>query len=421
VLSLISINHIFKIKTFPFLSVTVLGLVGWAVILLSLILLTRSFRRQAFVVFLLFFSFGAWFGPFLEPPADPFEHLRRTHNYCEKKADELPQKNRGFWHYSMSAVVLCGDTSVQDVNRTLLKLNILHGVYQGLLVTALFVLAKNAGLPDRWAFLSCCISFLFFGTNRFSFYSYYSFAPTFSSMFIYWLWTAAFFFKKNSVALVSGILCALLVVPILWVNHLQEVFLLGLLVVVWLSLNTHERIWSYLNTSISAQGGDTVLKKISLFRMVYLSVIIFTLFFLPQWKFFQESVSTLFVRDFWLSNQRVIFSWEGWHLIGKIWGFRVDDTFSWIGLLVIILAIPFFCIGHKSNDKKIRVFLLSVLPFIGYFIPLVHFVWLSNVDVSEYYRLCYSSMFWLFFSYFFWEIEDKLISTARVLCRRRGD
>ncbi len=89
VLSLISINHIFEIKVFPFLSVTVLGLMGWAVILLSLILLTRCFRRQAFVVFLLFFSFGAWFGPFLEPPADPFEHLRRTHNYCEKKADEL--------------------------------------------------------------------------------------------------------------------------------------------------------------------------------------------------------------------------------------------------------------------------------------------------------------------------------------------
>jgi hypothetical protein len=421
ILSLISINHIFKLIPVPYLSVTGVGYLGWGVIILTLIMLSRGFRRNALTVFVLFFSFGVWFGPFLEPPADPLEHLRRTHSFCDVQIDnlptyfdiptevELPTNNKGLWHYSMSGIFLCSDQEKIQAEQMLRRINILHGMYLGILSVGMFILAKSTGMPGRWAFFSCLISFLFFGTNRFSYFSYYSLAPTFTSLFLYWLWTAIFFFRKSFMALTSGVLFGLLLIPILWVNHIQEVFLLSFLLGCWVLLNLHERIWTLAGRSISTS-----------LRSLYLFLVVVLFFILPQIKFFRDFLASFFPRNLWEQNQHIVVHWMGLHLFGRVWEFRVNSTFASIGLLVVLLAVPFFYPGwiRKKNAIKLRVFVLAVLPFIGYFIPLFHFSWLSLVEGREYYRLCYATMFWLFFAYMCWGLEGRFILAIKKVRRR---
>ena len=74
------------------------------------------------------------------------------------------------------------------------------------------------------------ITYLFMGTNRFSFFSYYSLADSSSSLLIYWMWIAAFFFteSKSYRHLLSAVAATLVLTPILYVNHIQEAIFLGI-------------------------------------------------------------------------------------------------------------------------------------------------------------------------------------------------
>ncbi len=238
-LGLVSLDHIFSIFPGFDLSVKSLGFLAWAVLFFTILILSIKFIRQALMVFIFFAALGVWFGPFLEPPSDPLEHLRRTHTYCDQQASGFPDKNMGFWHYSMSATMLCVEESDIEPETQLLKLDLLHGLFQGMLAVILFILGKSAGLPSRWAFLSCCLAFLFFGTDRFSYFRYYSFAPSSSSLGICWLWMALFFFRSQWKEIGFGLFSALILLPVLWVNHMQEAFFLFLLVQLWFILNIY--------------------------------------------------------------------------------------------------------------------------------------------------------------------------------------
>lgn len=130
---------------------------------------------------------------------------------------------------------------------------------------------------------------------------------------------------------------------------------------------------------------------------------LFAIFFvLPQWPVFQEGVSRLFLHDYWQANQEAVFSWQGIDIMGKIWGYRVHDTLGFFGFLPVLL-IPLFVhpqVVRGNRDKKWPILLLGLAPFLVYCIPLLHFVWLSNCvylpsHIRYYYRMCYSSLFWL--------------------------
>jgi hypothetical protein len=93
-----------------------------------------------------------------------------------------------------------------------------------------------------------------------------------------------------------------------------------------------------------------------------------------------------------------VFTKYGAHITGKIWGYRIPDTLGLLGALPLFM-IPLFAYRKffgQNNDKKWLILLLGLLPFIVYCIPLLNFVWLSNCNVlGVYYRVCYSSLFWL--------------------------
>ena len=391
-LSLISLNHLYSFSDLLVVSTTILGVLGWLVITLTVFFLAKSNLKQCFLIFATFVCLGYYLGPYLEPPADPFEHLLRTYDVCEKKSNQIERTNKGLWHYSMSGLILCS-SEYRNATVMLRKIDLLHGLYWGLGLVVLFLLGQNAGLPGRWAFLSALLCFLFFGTNRFSYFSYYSLAASFSSMVIFWIWVTVFFFRKRGKDLLTGLLAALLGLPILWVNHKQEAAFLGAIAVIWLVWNLHERLWR----SFSAKA----------LKSLYLAFIAVILFVLPQIEAFRQILLPWFERNEWEKNQDLIYHWQEIHLIGKFWAYRVNDTLGFMGFLPLILAGLLLLPGFKSRHKEHRgrIILLGILPFLGYLLPLVHFIWVSNNIPEVYYRISYFSMFWLPLCYLLYRLE----------------
>ncbi len=197
--SFISLNHLYPfISFFSELSTRFLGGLGWCSAILALVYFGRGYLRELLILVAAFFIFGVIVGPFLSPAADPMEHLRRVHEEnCGKTAEQVPRENRGLWQYSMVGVLLCTNGEKVDPVQMLRKVDIANGMLWALMAAVLYIFAKRSDLPPQWAFLSVLICFLYLGTNRFSYFRYYSLAPSLISMFIYWLWAAIFFFKNN--------------------------------------------------------------------------------------------------------------------------------------------------------------------------------------------------------------------------------
>jgi len=427
-LSIISLNHLYSFYGDFVISMQILGLLAWLTIFSTLAYLCRWFVKQAVCIFLVFFFIGFLLGPYLEPPADTLDHLKRNYSYFSQGADSIPKKNRGFWHYSMSSNILYFPNISTNPETTLRRIDLLHGVYWAVAMVVLFVLSKSAGLPDRWATLSILIAFLFFGTNRFSYFAYYSLAPGFSSILIYWLWIASFFFKKNIKSILAGLLLAIISLPILRVNHFQESFFMMLIVSVWLFLNVNNKIIDKLSNSdqyvrqtttglITGKIWKGLIRSQKLVISIYVCIIISFFFILPQFEYFQKFCATWFDRNLWIKNQAVVHSWGGVHFMGKIWDYRVFDTLGIMGVVPVLLSFFYFRPGIMKDgmDKKSRIYILGILPFVGFCIPLYHFIWVSNSLVTIYYRLCYSSIFWLSITYFLYHMEVRFAAKSKYI------
>jgi len=389
-MTLVSVNHLSPFCHALQLSSSKLGYLAWATFILSIGVLGHQFWKELSVVFCLFFWLGWSVGPFLEPPGDPLDHLARSYATCGKMSVDMERTNRGLWQYNLLGNILCHERYSLSPKDVLNRIDVANGVFWAIGASILFVVGLRAGLPANWAFFSVCLAFLFMGTNRFSYFSYYSFAASFSSMWIYWLWIATFFFKQQSRYLLPGILAAGVCLPILAVNHIQEAVFLALIVGVWalyflvrsvaLYFSTSHQVWRY-------------------FWWWLFLVLLFGIFFiLPQWSVFQAELRHLFIADNWQAHQDAVITWQGLHFIGKIWKYRVHDTLGFFGILPVLM-IPLFILPkvlEQHNEKKWQILLLGLLPFVVYCVPLLHFVWISNCEILEvYYRICYSSLFWL--------------------------
>ena len=415
-MALISLDHLFPVCSFcAGLPTFALGILSWMTFILTIVLLGRNCLPFLFLLVTAFMVLGFFLGPFLEPPADPLEHLRRVNELtCGKTASDMPQKNRGLWHYSMVGNLLCSDNESIDPEKRLRSIDLVNGLFWGLAVACLHILSLRAGLPCKWAFLSVLICFLFFGTNRFSYFRYYSLAPCFSSLMICWLWTAVFFFKKTLWQTFAGITAALICLPILWVNHNQEAVFLGFIACIWLIINIFS--WLYhLNTKNSVLPlFQTVFlaRKVKVRHVlsIALAILIIILWIVPQSELFRKWLSQYFLRDFIRYYNKLAFFWHDVYIGGRISNLRVTDTLGIEGMILAGIALPYLWPGflRGSFERKMRIFILGTLPFIGYFIPLFHFIWAANVKMAEYYRLCYISMYWIVFADFLFRLEERV-------------
>jgi hypothetical protein len=390
-MALVSVNHLYPFCHALQVSSSKLGYLAWSVFACSIGILGYRFWKELIIIFFLFFGLGWSVGPFLEPPSDPLDHLARSYSICGKTSVDVDRTNRGLWQYNMLGNMLCHERYSRSPKEILHRIDIANGMFWAFSASILFIVGLRAGLPAEWAFFSICLAFLFMGTNRFSYFSYYSFAAGFSSMWVYWLWIAAFFFKQKARdILLPGILAAGVCLPILAVNHIQEAIFLALICGVWILYFLVRSVASYFS------------EQHRLWRCtgwwLFLSFLIIVFFILPQWGVVQAGLRHLFIRDNWQAYQKAVVTWHGLHFIGKIWRYRVHDTLGFFGILPLLM-VPLFVFSkviEYHNEKKWLILLLGLLPFCVYFVPLLNFVWTSNcLFIEIYYRICYSSLFWI--------------------------
>lgn len=391
-LSIISVNHILGMTEILSFSSRAMGWFGFSGLLLSCMLVGWHYLKQAGFVFLLFFVFGALKGPFLEPPSDPLDHLANAHRLCQMAPFEQKDKlNRGFWHYSMTSRALCqGETPLMSYPQKLRRIFIGHGFFMAAGLTAVFILSRSAGLSGGWALLSTLLCLLFMGTNRFSYFTYYSLGPSMSSITILWLWTAAFFFKTKLKDILFGLGVALLCLPIVMVNHLQEAVFLCLIVFWWLLINSVHLLWRH------SEGHRSI-------RLVMVLSLLALFFILPQFQWFQSLLEQGFIYRNWEKNQALAVSWQGLHLMGKVWSFRVNDTLGLMGFAPVLLSAVYLLPQMRARSDSggnIRIIILALMPLLVYCTPLLNFVWVSNcvhkaTHIRYYYRMGYISMSWL--------------------------
>lgn len=397
--------------------VYILSVVGWATVLLVFPLLSRGFFREVLLVFSLFFLVGFTFGPFLEPPSDPLEHLRRINAACESTMGNwLPRRIQGdlsnsvgLWHYSMSSSIVCGNIFYDSAELKLVRIHLLHGMLLGVLISAIYLLGKRACLTSRWAFFGCLTAFLFMGTNSYSYFRYYSFSPGYTSILFCWLWVAGFFFKNRLRDALLGGVVALAGSVILWSNHSQEAVFLFLIFFSGLLANLNcwlKRLSAYL-VRFSNICGSEVIKIQRLLRWGLALLFVFIFFILPQIEEFRTVISAYFIKNLWSENQELVLSYKDIYILGKFWKFRADETFTFLAVPILIFGFIYYNsrIIKYSVDYKNKIVILSLLPLVVYLLPLATFLWVSHVQVSEFYRVCYASMFWLFFSSFLQGVE----------------
>ncbi len=402
-----SLLHLFSFKFPVDISSLTAGYLVWSTFFLTIIVLGWNQLCKNFFIFFFFSFLGFLSGSYLEPPADPLDHLNDSYQRCEDTISSVKRTNSGLWQYGMNAALLCRDKPVNSSSSYLQRVDILNGILYGLGATILFLVARSAGFSDRWAIMSIVTAMLFFGTNVFSYFRYYSFAPSYSSICIYWLWIARFFFRKGWRNICLGLFAVVVALPILIVNHLQEAIFLLFIAVIWLWIFLTEMFFN----SAGNQEDETVRKgveekkrkrKTTIF--CYILVNIFIIFILPQSFEFREMLSSFFIHDYWTQNQDVVFKINDWHLIGRIWvsGYRVIDTLGVSGFLPLIL-VPLFILEYRKldvSDNRVRILVLGLIPFLIYCLPLFNYIWLSNcvrkpTHLRYYYRFCYAALAWL--------------------------
>lgn len=414
---LISIQYQYGIFANLDIPAYIVSAVGWVTLLFAFTLLSRNFYREVLVVFIAFSLVGFALGPFLEPPSDPMEHLRRIYAACDASTGNwLPRQLQGevsnsigLWHYSMSSSILCCDVFDNSPEKMLFRIHLLHGVLLGVLISAIYILGKRAGLISRWAFFGCLTAFFFMGTNSFSYFRYYSFSPGYTSLLLCWLWTAGFFFENRVSRSLLGSVVALTGGFILWTNHYQETVFLCLIFFFGLIVNMYfwlEGLSKYLAGVPGKYCKDQGQIRKSL-RWVLTVSLVLVFFILPQVEIFRNWISVYFIKNLWSDNNELVFFYNQFIVFSKFWGFRADETFTWVAAVIGLLSVAYYHPGtiEVSLEVKNKIVVLSLLPLFVYLLPLATFMWVSHVQVSEFYRVCYVSMFWLFFASLFQGIE----------------
>ena len=368
----------------------------------TLFLLTQKYLTEVLFVGLLFFCIGWLNGPFMEPPSDPMDHIANAYSTCDRSSQNAYRANGGLWHYSMNGMVLCAnDPFSRSPQEVLTRVHLLHSIMLAFLAIGLYAVGKSAGMAPFWAGLGVIITIIFMGTNRFSYFGYYSLADSSSSLLIYWVWIAAFFFKKrillwrNTIAIAS----TLVLIPILYVNHVQEAIFLGLICAVYLLIQFFQFVFALKNKALC-------------WSAIGVGLILFFIF--PQFEWFQDLISPFFMINDWEKNQHLVVFLGPIHLMGKIWSYRVNDTLGLMGLLALPAAIAIIWMAKKEVISY-KIAIVGVLPLLVYCIPLLHYIWLSNcrwlsTHTRYYYRICYASLFGVTFAYLFFQTEQQLVN-----------
>ena len=406
-MSLLSVWHIVAKTSAVRIPPAYLGALGWTFFALATATLGRRWWRECLLIFVLFFSFGFATKAYLEPISDQLDHLYRTQERCRNWDEPVSvdqggwhhsRNSHGLWHYSMNSLFVCEGKEVRDTTEAiLLHIDVLQGLYIGLSAVIIFLLCMSAGLPARWAFFALMVALLFLGTSKFSFFRYYSYGPTFSSQCLYWLWIACFFFNRSLRQAGIGLLFALAIFPVLYINHIQESVFLIFLVSFWLLLNIGEFLHH--------------LRKPKLLALFALGLVLL-FFVLPQAEIFQNAINISHLPKEMVMGKEHLHTFQGSYSFPKLFDprLRLLDTMGAMGVVSLMVTplLLFWRWRVLPTSVRHRIVLLGALPLLVIAIPLYNAIWMTNVILPVYYRILYSSTFWCTLACFLFMVETWL-------------
>lgn len=405
-LSIYSLNHFFSYPLNIIFSIEIIGIIGWFTFYLTLIYIGIKRLKEIFIILIFSTSIASFIGPFLEPPSDPLDHIGYINDYCDKKSNIVLRQNRGLIHYSMIGNFVCKNNEKLDLDNTLFRIQISHGLIVGLLLVAIYLVGVRIGLPDKWSLLSLLIAVLFFGTNRFSYFTYYSLGPTSTSILIYWIWIYKFFFQKNIKDILLGLIAFIIFSPIILVNHKQEILFFLFLIPIWIIIFSFEK---YFIIDFKKLLINHRLNKNNFYIFVFLVFLVFFVipFFINIEHYINRYHYISCINGVICSKDASIML-NGVPIFAKLWENRIYDTLGLVGILPVFLSFFLLRPGYieKNPEYRIRVLIIGILPAIIYCTPLYNSI-LANLVVKEvYYRVCYSTFFWVTIAYTLYNLHS---------------
>ena len=335
-IAIISVNHMILKWHWLAFNLPILGALYFSAFCMTFVYLCKDNWRPALLVFGTFLLIGLICGPFLEPLGDPLDHLGNIHDGLTKNSAEIYKYNRGLWHYAMSGFLL---KPFQAWIGPLRGLDLLHGLYCGLLTACIFLVGIRCQASRNWAFFSCIVAFSFFGSRQFSYLSYYSFAPSSSSLMLFWIWVAVYFFTHDLKNYINGLLAALIFTPILLTNHIQEAVFL------WFTVGVYTL---YCATRMMAK------MKGRYGLIAWVVFLLGALFVLPQFEFFRDWLAQFFIINDWDKNQRHVYAIGNIHVMGAVWKTGVYPTLGMIGFLPLIYFVALVLPNRDRYPVKMR-------------------------------------------------------------------
>ena len=391
------------------ISFLVFSLFGYIIYLAFLELKIRNKEDFYIITFLIFFVsiISINRGPFFQPPSDPIFHSGLLWDYLDANTFDL--ENRALITKSIFATIYFFSEPTSWLSRFRVILSI-HTICILFLIISCYVSSRLYGLTPKWSFFSSLIFILFFGTNQFSYISYYSLAPTSINLSFVWLISAlllrnTFHFRMEAFHFFKIIYISFigfLLTPLFYYNHKQES---GFLFFVY-----------FLTYNIVILRTFSFKNRLQRFKKWFL-LLMFLILFFPFGLLSKLGAQNPFYTLEKLNSLKDHISTGSFlWIFGNINGPRVFDTLGILGFAPLIVFL--FLILNKNFLKKAlsgekNTFILAIipglLPFWIILIPFNLFIWMKGISMSSevFWRFCYLSQFWISISYFLYKLEKK--------------
>ncbi|MEM7181107.1 MAG: hypothetical protein AAF518_09350, partial [Spirochaetota bacterium] len=367
------------------------------------------------IVCIFILSFVGYFlfmnGPFLMPPSDPLFHLNYMWQgtYNLKYLFIAKQKLNSIFFYLLFWI-----RNPDSFFSAFELVQMYHLCIVYYLICSAYFASRVINLPPFWSVLSVLIMLLFFGTNRFSYVSYYSLTPSAINMGLYWLFSALLFSSlwrvkefvwRDLKIMINITILIVLLTPIVYNSHAQESgFLFFTLLFTFYIL-----LYKVRNFELS-------LSMQLLVSIIFLSTT--AVLFFPYLKIFHSIVNVyrLIQASGFLNNYGTHWLLLDWK-VPRIWDtLGIFGVFPW--MLVIFYPLSHFLLQKRHflyRNLKLSL-CLSLVPIWMLLVPFNLFVWASSITNIAHvlWRATYSSQFWISISFFLYFLSKTIVPR---LCR----
>ncbi|MBF0299330.1 MAG: hypothetical protein HQK51_11455 [Oligoflexia bacterium] len=337
-----------------------------------------DFTLLSLIIFSLIFSLII--GPYHEYPSDPIQHLKFISMYFYTiNLQDIPVSHFSYFFSSMAIGKI-------DFITNYFNLNLYSAVTQTILLSLFyrltFVLTKNKSLSAVCALLSL----VFFGTNIFNFYRYYTFSKTF---FTYYAYIEAMILLIESVRIKRISPLVWLLPPLFYcaTNHVQEaifIYVQIIFVPIILSLSLNKN--SFKNSPFQY--------KLLLFSISNIAISSLIIFFLPNLILKPDFIDPQFLL---FSNKISKFIHLPFVTINFFPHSPFFKTLGIWGIFAIIYSCFFLLINKKIDINYSIIASITVAPVIIITCPLTVFFLGKMMSAYLLYRLLYASMYWITF------------------------